>query len=685
MAYINIDNNVINNFKSDNITAMLNSIIDNELAKDVSQVNTDLVNECVDALMEIEKDESDRMLGLVPLMSADDFLNIIKPKDKGFKRLNTFSRVAVIAAVVATSTITVNAAVEGITGVNIIETLGNNVHSKLEDWGLIKTAGIDQFDAVDDEDEITTTTSVSQPSTVVETTTETQISTTTIENTTNHTTEQISSDKINNDSESTTLGETTTQSTTNKLNKTTNAEPVTKNINDSDTVTLLSLRAEFNDFKTDYIYGEKITYDGLKLTAVYSDGSEKSVSLDDCDCTYGVNMNVTADYTLRIIYQSCVVKVNVTVRPDEDTRGSKICSNDEFEYLLTDKGAYITAYKGDDTSINIDEINDNPVIAIGPNVFSNTDIKYVVAQNVIKILPNAFENCNSLIDCYTPNAVYIGDEAFKNCSSLTDAVYNEQLNYIGVGAYSHTAIEELVIPYNITEIPDEFCDECENLKTVIFDGKVTKIGFKAFNNCTSLSSVISTSNLIEVGDYAFYDCKNCVFDSSPSKLEKVGDYAFAYCNNIDFGSLSKNIKSIGKYSFLYCYKLNNVTIPSNITIIPEGAFRGAHISNLILSNGVKVIDDYAFMSTEFSTVTIPNSVEKIGTYSLYSIKLKTAYFNSNLESIGSNAVFKNKNLTFYVYNNSVAYNYAIDNKINYEILYNDKDNQGIDNLEVEDD
>ena len=53
-------------------------------------------------------------------------------------------------------------------------------------------------------------------------------------------------------------------------------------------------------FKSHYIYGEQLSYDGLTLTADWSDGTTKPVALKNCTYTTQVNMNRTADVTLHI-------------------------------------------------------------------------------------------------------------------------------------------------------------------------------------------------------------------------------------------------------------------------------------------------------------------------------------------------------------------------------------------------
>lgn len=688
MACINVNSKVMNNFKSEDLIAMLNSVIDSELAKDESQVNTALVNDCVDAIISIEQDEDNTFSALIPRLSADEFLKQILPHNNSWKNLNVFLRAGIVAAVIASTTLTANAAVEAITGVNVMKNIGSAVHDKFEDWGLISKQGIDQFEGEDDDDD---TTAPSTTETTTQQTTETTAApdvTKPNETTTNHNNNEDKTTTNSGDENKTTEKETTASVDPSKPNTTRKPVPPTtvNNVtepNKEDKVYLVGIRAEFDNFKTDYIYGEKLTYEGLKLTRVYSDDSEKELALELCDYTTAVNMNVTADYTLRIIYQACVVTVDITVRPDENTRGAEICKSGDYDYLLTKDGAYITAYNGSDTTLNLNEIDGNQVIAVCTGVFANTEVESVTAENVKTIYPDAFKNCANLKDCYTPRATYVGDSAFENCTLLDEAVFSDNADYLGTDVYKKTALERLVVPSGITQIPDGLCDECASLKYVVFEGAVTKIGTKAFNECKALVEVTGTENITEVQDYAFYECENVNFDEALKQLEKAGDGAFAYCRSLDFGPLK--LKAVGMQSFIACTKLTSVELLHGITVVPFEAFRAAHINTLVLPQGIKKIDNGAFMSINVTSIQLPNSLEEIGQYGLYITRLRTVSFGKNVKSINASAFYRSSRLKFYVYDNTTPLSYAVDNKIAYEIIEDINPDDRIDQMVGEDD
>ncbi len=689
MARINVDKRILNNVKNDDLAAMLNHLIDTELEKDISCIDTEFVDACVDALLKLEQEENDKFVVLVPLISSDKFLAKITSAKTGWKSLNVFVRAAVVAAVIASTTFTANAAVAAVTGVNVIENIGDAVQSKLEDLGLIKPTGIDVINGEDDDDDTTVPELTAAPAETTDKTTEatTVPSTKPSQVTTKRGIDVVDGEDDDDDDTTTTTKvnttTTTTEPTTQKEDKEptskpketttrkpvppTTAVPVTEP-EDKEEVYLLGIDAHFDNFKTDYVYGEELTYEGLTLYKVFSDGTKEKLSLDDCDYTKAIDMNKTADYELSIIYDTCVITIDITVRPDEDTRGSKICSNDLYDYLLTDSGAYITAYKGDETIIALDYVDSYEVIAIGPNVFKDSNVETVYAQNAEKIFPSAFENCKNLVDCYIPRAVYIGDNAFSGCENLAAAVYNDNLTYFGEGVYRNTAITEINVPSAITQIPKSLCEECPKLKVVNFDGDVTKIGANAFSECSSLEQVNGTENITEVGEYAFYFNEKMNFDKFPENIEIVKENAFCRCKKLEIGELNPHIKEIGDMSFAYCSKLTKATIPEDMVSVPYGAFRATGITELILHEGLTKINDYAFFGIMIKELNLPRSVETIGTYGLYSTKLRDVYFGANITEIDDNAFFAGRKTTFYVYDKTVPLDYAIENEINYVII-----------------
>lgn len=682
MTPININSRVIDNINSDNLTVLLNNLIDEELNKNVESIDTEFVDECVSALLEIEKDEENLAI-LIPLISSDKFLKkITADKQNSFKNLNIFARTAIIAAIIAGSTISANAMLYSITGVNVLESIAERIENSvdLEDDDTeieeskknTESTTVSSNEAVTSDNEqnasdVETTTSIYEPTVteinsaaekneepkaeIVSTTGKVQ----------NDTTEKASSDS--DEQKNNSLQESTTIPAKEPV---TSPPPILVDKNDSKT--LIGINADVSSFKTDYIYGERFSYNGLRLYANYDNGDKEALSLDDCYYTKIFNTDETADYTLTIIYKTCKVEIKITVRPDEYTRGSEICSNDIYDYLLTDEGAYITAYKGNDTSLDMSYTGSDKIVAICANVFESSNVESISANNVTKIFANAFKDCTSLVKCSTPNAVYIGDNAFDGCENLSEITYSENADYLGKASFRKTAITNAVVPQGITVIHDSLFEDCTSLKNVDFTGRVTEIGKNAFADCTALEKITGCDSIEAVNKYAFYGNELMDFDVFPQNIKSVGDCAFYLCQKLDIGSLPQSITSLGKSSFTYCTGLTEITVPDGITVIPYEAFRGTGAKSVTIPEGVEVIEDYAFRAIKATTITLPNSLKKIGANGIYSPLLRNIHFGNNLEEIADDAVYPSRSVVLYVYENSLAMKYAVDNSINYQII-----------------
>lgn len=555
--------------------------------------------------------------------------------------MNVFVRAAVVAAIVATGTFTVNAAVRSITNYDFIEDISNRI-SVLFDKDLNeKDDVVDYF-----ENSTTTTQLTTHPTTGDD------------ETTINNNVILVGNDATTTTVQSTTVPSTTAQSTTQQSTTApTTVQPTTvpttypdEHIettvptgNDpvEDQKELTGLYVNSANMKTAYIFDESLSYDGLILIRLYSDGSMKSLDYRDCKRTSNIDTSKVGDYTVKLEYQNTTAQISVTVRPNEETRFSEVCSNDEYDYFLVSKGAIVTKYKGDSKNITVDNIDGNPVYSIEQNVFKSSDIVSFSSNTCQRIMDSAFENATDLKNVDIPNCTYIGSRAFR-----------------------HTAIEDITIPNGVTEINDYTFDGCESLVNVNLKGDVTRIGRLAFNECYALESITGTSKIKRVEELAFYDDKLMELDSTLDNLMYAGDYAFAYCNSAVLDTID-NMTYIGDGAFMYCYNISTVHIGGNIDVVPAETFRGTRITELTLDEGITAIGNYAFMSTQIKDLVLPNSIKTIGTYAFYTNKITSVKGGENAEKIESMAFYPNRRLTMYVKDKSKMYDYAVDNGITY--------------------
>ena len=266
-------------------------------------------------------------------------------------------------------------------------------------------------------------------------------------------------------------------------------------------VRVIGFNAQLGEsFKSHYIYGEQLSYDGLTLTADWSDDTTKPVALKNCTYTTQVNMNRTADVTLHILYKGFLVEIPITVRPNEETRESTICQTDRYDYLLCKAGAYITAYRGTAKELICNVVDGNCIFAIADEVFrKHTELTTVELPYVTYVGAKAFAGCTALTQAELPKLQQLGEEAFAGCKALAEAETGDSLTHIGRRAFAETALQHLRLGKGVTVIPEGLCNDCTHLESVRLQGQVTEIGSWAFEGCGRLKTVTGTEHLRRVG------------------------------------------------------------------------------------------------------------------------------------------------------------------------------------------
>lgn len=686
MAYLKLNQRIAENVNGDHLIKLLNDIIDAETAKPLDSMDCDLIDACVDALLEIEKDEN-HTAALVPLMQDEKFLRLMKHKTGTWSSLNVAARTAIIAAAIMGSTITANAMVDSIFDYNILEHIGAAIGLAPKDDKSEVTQKL-----VLDEKETETTADTEEKTAAV-----TQESTTakTVQKTTSISqpvSEPSAAEPTGKREEKTTEkpGGTTKQpeKTTKKPTATTKQpEKTTKRVDGEDvydkttqaedvthTVKVVGLDAILSEeFKLHYIYGETLSYQGLTLEAKMSDGTTKPVALSDCVYTDQVNMSKTADVTLSILYQGFLVEIDITVRPSEETRISEIKSNARYEYLLCASGAYVTAYKGNDSELCCDYVDgagSARIFAVSNSVFQkNTVLRSVDLPFVTELGNSVFEGCSSLIGVAAPQIQTIGARVFYDCSALAAVDLGSDLETIGDQTFAKTALRELTLGEKVTKIPASLCEDCTELEKVTMLGQVTEIGDWAFAECEALTSVAGTENLKTVGAYAFSNCENVQF-AFPKQLISAGENAFYFCRRLEIGDIPQTLTDIGPRAFAYCSGITSITVPKGIDVIAEDAFKATNATKLVLPEGVVRLEDGAFESCKFTTVKLPSTVRYIGEHALYTVLLNEVDFSPYAIVIDDKAFYLSKRLTFACYQGTVPYQYALENQIKYKLKWN---------------
>ena len=298
------------------------------------------------------------------------------------------------------------------------------------------------------------------------------------------------------------------------------------------------------------------------------------------------------------------------------------------------------------------------VTSIGERAFSCCAAlpSITIPEGVTNIGSEAFSYCENLTNVTVPVSVTsTGGEIFIGCYNLTNVYYGgteAQWNALSItdssesiaSAEKHFSAIATVIASsecgangdNVTWTLDEdgvltisgtgamadFEDAYfmgdypwgSNLKRIVIEEGVTRIGVYAFANQRQVTEVSIPASVTAIGDYAFdycvgltgfdvaegnpnYKSENCVlFDKAgttlimypagsesgtytiPYGVSVIGNAAFYNCEYLTSIAIPDSVTQIGGYNFAWCPVLNSITIPANVTRLGENVL--IHCSSL---------------------------------------------------------------------------------------------------------
>ena len=148
---------------------------------------------------------------------------------------------------------------------------------------------------------------------------------------------------------------------------------------------------------------------------------------------------------------------------------------------------------------------------------------------------------------FHPSVIKVEDEAFIDCKQLRKVVCNDGLQKIGGFAFlGCRSLSSIKLTSTVTEIGIAAFSGCVNLREVLFNEGLQKIGNGAFCGCRSLSSITLPSTVIEIG-HAFNDCSNLrevVLHGVPMEM---GNGAFYNCRSLErftFPTISSRLDNL---------------------------------------------------------------------------------------------------------------------------------------------
>lgn len=196
---------------------------------------------------------------------------------------------------------------------------------------------------------------------------------------------------------------------------------------------------------------------------------------------------------------------------------------------------------------------------ISDTIFEN---KLVIPENVDTVGISAFLSCTSLTEIDLTNITKsIGENAFGSCTNLktvklpmaVDSGY--EASYFGPSCFNTTAIETIILPNNVTTIPERMFNRCGLLTDVVTTNSITTIGKQAFfcdddsvklpsatQNSSFVGDSLNLSNVTTIGQSAFSTCSNLKSVIHLDSIQSLENRAFCDCSSVQVVDMSKASK-----------------------------------------------------------------------------------------------------------------------------------------------
>ena len=279
--------------------------------------------------------------------------------------------------------------------------------------------------------------------------------------------------------------------------------------------------------------------------------------------------------------------------------------------------------------------------SIGNSAFYGNEklesVKFEGSMNNLTMGTLLFWDCKNLSNVQLPKGLsFIPVGMFRGCTSL-ESIDLTGVSYIYSGAFSDSGLKSVTIPASVNTIEQQVFFDCKNLTRVVFENPDILLRYipsastsyseagSIFYGCSSLSEVILPENLTSIPNSTFAYCTSLKSIDLPKGLQIIGDMAFSG-TGLESVDIPEGVFSIGVNAFRDCRSLENITLPSTLAVekrydtVPVGSlafmdigtdtadgvnvtirgcpefsqnsiFRGAEINNLIIESAPNLVGD----------------------------------------------------------------------------------------------
>ncbi len=371
-------------------------------------------------------------------------------------------------------------------------------------------------------------------------------------------------------------------------------------IDDEETVSLLSYNPDMEHELANLIVPETVTHDGneYKVSKIYCVFSQEWLET--------ISIPKTVEHLETPMFQAPNIR-EITIDPENpyySAIDNVIYGENGFELIEYPQGLKAESFTVPDE-----------VVAINRGAFSESQLKEInLPPRLFSIESLAFINCVQLSVInenegknHIPDTVNVIDDwAFYKCTSLNNLVLPEELRIIGKSAFRSTGLETIEIPENLTTLGDGAFSDCKQLREItceynstfkVYKGVLFKNDAKTTLMCYPAgregSEYIINNSTSEIAPEAFSGCVNLKSVILPNTMILLSKEAFKNCESLEKINL-RSVMVISESVFDGCINLKSVEFGPELLSIGQLAFANSGLEEVKITSSIQVVDNDAF-------------------------------------------------------------------------------------------
>lgn len=308
------------------------------------------------------------------------------------------------------------------------------------------------------------------------------------------------------------------------------------------------------------------------------------------------------------VFEECLNKVDHIYFEE----GSRLQNIDNMIIRNNDEGTREFIHVVPKPFEGVESITLPSVNKIHQEAFKNSEIKHVIAPNVLEEVGTRGFEYSQVIDITGSDLKVIGDYAFKGCEHLNNSLFtdNPNIEQIGTFAFSGcTSLSDISVTGKAKTIKEKAFENCTGIETVRLENeKGATIVANAFEGCSGVKALYARMNNIEHALSLIPDAKDNlekVYLSGTGSLPGGVFSEYSKLTTVEFAE-GVTFTTIKEDTFSSTSSFEEINIPSSVNRIESNAFKDSHLTDVTFEDPskLKYIESSAFENSGLTSLDL---------------------------------------------------------------------------------